>query len=327
LENFYEKKMHEFFELRLGRMTMAEYEKKFLGLLKYVRFIGDEKVKIQRFVIGLSASYKENIKYDEPKTLTKAIKKDKYMFEKVQGRESLYKSWRHKKNAKSDQRRKGFKPPFNKNDPNRNHQDQYAKGDSRKEYSLGKRGIPPIQCWGCKEDHLYKDFPHRKDRVKTVNTIQEATIVEDMGRMYEYLNDRETEYQSNMIEVEGKIINQPVTILIDLGESHFHIDPKIVDRLHLDKNKLGKASLVQLATRTKRRIHDMVRSCSISINGMNNTMNLNIIPLGYYDILIGMDWLDKHHVVLDCHNKTFTCLDGNGKQRTVKGVPRPISIR
>jgi hypothetical protein len=40
-----------------------------------------------------------------------------------------------------------------------------------------------------------------------------------------------------------------------------------------------------------------------------------------------MDWLDKHHVVLDFHNKKFTCLDGNGKQSTVKRVPRPISIR
>jgi hypothetical protein len=36
--------MQEFFELRLGSMTMEEYEKKFLGLLKYVGFINDEKV-------------------------------------------------------------------------------------------------------------------------------------------------------------------------------------------------------------------------------------------------------------------------------------------
>jgi hypothetical protein len=71
----------------------------------------------------------------------------------------------------------------------------------------------------------------------------------------------------------------------------------------------------------------MVRSYSISLNGVNTCIDLNIIPLGSYDIMIGIDWLDKHHVVLDCHNKTFTCLDGNGKQRTVKGVPRPISIR
>jgi hypothetical protein len=57
----------------------------------------------------------------------------------------------------------------------------------------------------------------------------------------------------------------------------------------------------------------MVRSCSISLNGMNTSTDLNIIPLGSYDVLIGMDWLDKHHVVLDFHNKTFTCLDGNVK--------------
>jgi hypothetical protein len=71
----------------------------------------------------------------------------------------------------------------------------------------------------------------------------------------------------------------------------------------------------------------MVRGWSLSLNGVNTNADLNIISLGSYDILIGMDWLDKHHVVLDFHSKTFTCLDGDGKQSTVKGVPRPISIR
>jgi hypothetical protein len=131
-------------------MNMAEYEKKFLGLLKYVGFINDEKVKIQIFLSGLPAFYKENIRYDEPKTLTESIRKAKYMYEQEQGRESLHKSWKDKRKEKFDQRRKGFKPPFNKNDPNRNHQDQYAKGESKKEDSLGKRGRPPIQWWGCK---------------------------------------------------------------------------------------------------------------------------------------------------------------------------------
>jgi hypothetical protein len=130
-----------------------------------------------------------------------------------------------------------------------------------------------------------------------------------------------------MIEMEGKIINHHVYILVDSGKIHCYIDPKIVDSLHLEKSKLGKSSLVQPATGTKRRIHEVVKSCSISLNGVNISFDINIIPLGSYDILIGIDWLDKHHVVLDFHSKTFTCLDGDGKQRTVKGVPRPISIR
>jgi hypothetical protein len=116
-----------------------------------------------------------------------------------------------------------------------------------------------------------------------------------------------------MIEVESKIINHPIYILIYLGESHCYIDPKIVDRLHLEKSKLGKTSLVQLSIVTERIIHDMVRSCSISLNGVNTSTDLNVMPLGSYDILIGMDWLEKNHVVLYCHNKTFTRLDGNGK--------------
>jgi hypothetical protein len=62
-------------------MTMEEYEKKFLGLLKDVRFINDEKVKIHRFLSGLLAFYKENIWYDEPKTLIETIRKAKFLYD------------------------------------------------------------------------------------------------------------------------------------------------------------------------------------------------------------------------------------------------------
>jgi hypothetical protein len=91
---------------------------------------------------------------------------------------------------------------------------------------------------------MYKYFPHRNNKLNTMHTIQEATIVEDVGNIYATLDDRQVEYQSNMIEVKGKIINHPVSILIDSGEIHCHIDPKIVDRLHLEKSKLEKSSLV-----------------------------------------------------------------------------------
>jgi hypothetical protein len=41
-----------------------------------------------------------------------------------------------------------------------------------------------------------------------------------------------------MIEVEGKIINQLVSILIDSRVIHCYIDPKKVDRLHLENINL-----------------------------------------------------------------------------------------
>jgi hypothetical protein len=60
-------------------------------------------------------------------------------------------------------------------------------------------------------------------------------------------------------------------------------------------------------------INEVVRGCPINLNGVITNVDMNIIPLGYYDIIIGMDWLEKHHVVLNCHNKTFACLDEEGK--------------
>jgi hypothetical protein len=66
-----------------------------------------------------------------------------------------------------------------------------------------------------------------------MHTIKEATTIEYMGRVYASFEDRKEEYQSNMIKVEGNIINKHVVILIDSRASHCYIDAKIVDTLHL----------------------------------------------------------------------------------------------
>ena len=52
-KRYYDKKMKEFFELKLGSMSIYEYERRFFELLKYVPFIKDETVKIQRYLSGL----------------------------------------------------------------------------------------------------------------------------------------------------------------------------------------------------------------------------------------------------------------------------------
>ena len=55
--------------------------------------------------------------------------------------------------------------------------------------------------------------------------------------------------------------------------------------------------------------------------------NLHILPLGCYDILIGMDCLCKNKVTLKCYTKTFTCEYEKGNVRVVHGIPHTTSIR
>ena len=48
-------------------------------------------------------------------------------------------------------------------------------------------------------------------------------------------------------------------------------------------------------------------------------VNVNILPFGSYDLLIGMYFLEEHKVVLNCFDKTFTCTNDNGNNIKLKG--------
>ena len=85
------------------------------------------------------------------------------------------------------------------------------------------------------------------------------------------------------------------------------------------------AWLVKLATGMKRKVTEIDKDCKKSFSDLNTTVNLNIIPLGSYDILIGMDWLETHRAIIDCLHKSCDCMDKEGKRNTVKGIYKPIS--
>jgi hypothetical protein len=167
--------------------------------------------------------------------------------------------------------------------------------------------------------------------VRVVHNVQQVETIEDMGssipRIYAGLDNKQEEYQSHMIEVEVMINNHPFTILIDSRDSHSYIDPRMVEILQFPIRKHGKYWLVHLATGDKRKVVELVKSCPVDMNGMSTRAELNILPLGSYECLIGMDWLDQHHVILDYRNKAFTCLDEEGNPRKVQGIPRAVAVK
>jgi hypothetical protein len=101
-KRYYDRKMKELFDLKLGSMTIDEYERRFLELLKYVSFIKDETVNIQRYLSELSPSIGENIQYDDPKTVEEMIKREKCLYEQQKEKPTFQKDWEIKKKFKMD---------------------------------------------------------------------------------------------------------------------------------------------------------------------------------------------------------------------------------
>jgi hypothetical protein len=173
-KRYYDNKMKDFFELKLGSMSIDEYERRFLEILKYVSFIKDETINIQRYLSGLPSFISDKIHYDDPKNLEETIRKDKCLYVQHKGRPNFQKSWEDKKKSKMDQRKRGAKPPFFINSS----QGKTTPKESKTMERGGKRPRqPPIQCWGCKGDHMFRDCPHRGDKVRVVHNVNQDETV------------------------------------------------------------------------------------------------------------------------------------------------------
>ena len=68
-----------------------------------------------------------------------------------------------------------------------------------------------------------------------MHTIQEKMTVGDLARTMPRINaaleNRQADYQTSMVEVEGKINQTPIAILIDLGASLSYISPNLVEKM------------------------------------------------------------------------------------------------
>ena len=100
-----------------------------------------------------------------------------------------------------------------------------------------------------------------------------------------------------------------------------------MENCKIKSKKIEQAWLVQLATRTKRKVTHKLPKATVNLNGYQTEMNLNTFPLGSYDVLVGMDWLEKHKAIGNFLDKTIQCIDGERIPVIVKGKLRPISIR
>jgi predicted aspartyl protease len=163
----------------------------------------------------------------------------------------------------------------------------------------------PLKCWECGDPHLRRNYPSlNSSNITVVHNLQEASRVGDVGRIMHQINavvdGQQADHQSAVVEIEGKIHNTRISILIDPSATLSYITLGVTKSNKLKRIKHTKPWLVQLATGTKRKVVDFISDFEFSLDGKNIKTNMNILPLGSYDVIIGMDWLEKNKVVMDC---------------------------
>eukprot|EP00253_Pinus_taeda_P011517 PITA_11517 len=342
-ERFYDEKAREFHDLRLGQQTIDEFITRFTSLLRYVPYIREEKAKIQRFVSSLPPYMRERIEFDNPKSMDEVIRKARICYQQSKQKgETTKRKWNEKRGFKtvgnskgnrgngSKGNGKGVNSRFASKTTSKFRTTNEPKG-SEQHLRLDNEGTarPPVQCWGCEGPHYIKNCPQRKG-TEQLSQIHEASTVGEVGRSIPRINaaleDRQAEYQPTMVEFEGKISNLTISVLIDPGDTLSYVSPKVVEQCSLQSVKFKNPWLVQLATGAKRRVTAKISNCSFTIADQPVTADLNVLPLGSYDILIGMDWLEKHWSLVDCKTKVIYYRDQQGNRKEMQGIKQPVQV-
>lgn len=147
--------------------------------------------------------------------------------------------------------------------------------------------------------------------------------VGDAGRshcVFAAVDNRQSNHQSTVIEASSVLHDSSISILFDSGASNSFISPLVVERCGLMATSQGEKWQVELASGSKLVVEKFVQYCSLSIGALSTKVNLRILPLGSYDVVLGMDWLSAHRAIIDCHRKAVRCFDDSGKEVEIVGV-------
>jgi hypothetical protein len=84
---------------------------------------------------------------------------------------------------------------------------------------------------------------------------------------------------------------------------------------------------VELSLGAKQKVGEKVKDFNINLGEFVANVKLFVTTLGSYNIVIGKDWLESHHVILKCKTKILILIDDLGQNKVIVGKSRGVSLR
>nr|GEW97585.1 putative reverse transcriptase domain-containing protein [Tanacetum cinerariifolium] len=135
------------------------------------------------------------------------------------------------------------------------------------------------------------------------------------GRAYAF-GGRDAKTDSNVITGTFILNNRYAKILFDTGVDTSFVSTTFSALINITPTTLENHYDVELADGKIIGVNTIIWDCTL--NFMNHPFNIDLmpVPLGSFNVIIGMDWLTKYHGVIICDEKiirvSFRIFQGNG---------------
>ncbi|XP_035843901.1 uncharacterized protein LOC118490395 [Helianthus annuus] len=266
-------------------------------------FVQTEKMKINRFYGVLKAEFREFITPSKCETLDELINL-------ARDREIEIK--RQKSVEKRDQMKKVEVRPRPK------------RGSKKGCYKCGKEGHSSYQCsnnpktyFHCFEKgHVKSECPKLQQESKKEDKKQEGSRAK--GRMFQ-ITSEEAKSQPNVVSGIFLINFIPVHVLFDTGATMSFISSEIVQHPSFKIERLSMPLEVEIADSKIYMLHEICRKCKFIMEDEEFEIDLIPMVLGEFKMIVGMDWLARHRVEINCENKIMSIQAPSGRQLSIQG--------
>eukprot|EP00253_Pinus_taeda_P018041 PITA_18041 len=327
-EEFLERQLNEFNSLKQGSCSLPEYEAHFMELLRYAPHLNTEKLKVNKFVYGLNVNIRTKVRILMPRTLHKAVQRAIIVEEEIMSSEhSIQLSIRARYRYKLvNHHRTGLCDSTKSHHLSTNLLSSRVLDQLTVQLVIGAKSLGGgVGLVGG--PHYERDCPQKTGNT---NSTKNATTVGDLGkahRIHAAVNNRQVEHQSTVLETSGNIDGMSFVILIDPGATDSFISINVLSLIKHKATPRYEFRHVEMACGMKTNVGKMVKECEVDMGVCKTKVSLYSTILGGYDVVIGMDWLERHEAVLDCKDKILHFTDDDGQRKSLRGKNRGVSLR
>ena len=99
------------------------------------------------------------------------------------------------------------------------------------------------------------------------------------------------------------VFDRDAYILIDPGATHSFISMGFISNVNVESQPIDCSIVVSLPTGDSRLAESVYMDSRVIIGGQEFLADLILLDIHDFDVILGMDWLSRHHATVDCYRK------------------------
>ncbi|GJX43179.1 putative reverse transcriptase domain-containing protein [Tanacetum coccineum] len=183
---------------------------------------------------------------------------------------------------------------------------------------------PDVVCYECgRPGHYKKDCPTLRNQNRKNKTGNKTRSNEATTRAYA-IGGGGANLDSNVVTSTFLLNNCYASMLFNSGSDRSFVSSTFSALLDVAPSTLDTSYAVELADGRILETNVILRGCTLGLLGHLFDIDLMPLELGSFDVIIGMDWLAKHHAVIICDKKIVRVpyrAEDKSEEKRLKDVP------